>query len=66
MASSRLVSQSKFTEVTKKILDKLDTLNINVTAIRSEVSDIRSTLSNLEISVADSSSRITANWNKTL
>ena len=46
------VSHAKFVETTGKIMEKLDTLNSNILAIRNEMSEIRD-------SVADSSARLT-------
>ena len=46
------VSHAKFVETTGKIMEKLDTLNSKILAIRNEMSEIRD-------SVADSSARLT-------
>ena len=40
-------------------MDKLDALSVNVTAIRTEVSDMRNTLTALQTDVTDSSARLT-------
>ena len=55
-----LVSHSDFVKTTEKIIEKLDTLNTNVTVIRNEVSEMRANMSDLQAAVADSRERLTA------
>ena len=60
------VSHSEFIKITEKIMDKLDALSVNVTAVRTEVSDMRNTLTELQTAVTDSSARLTDIENKAL
>ena len=60
MDTDLLVSHSDFVKTTERIIEKLDTLNANVSAIRKEVSEMRANMSDLQAAVADSSERLTA------
>ena len=60
------VNRTEFLESINKIIEKLDSVNLNVTSMRGEIAEIRKTLVDVETAAADTAARLTTIENVTL
>ena len=60
------VSRTEFLESINKIIEKLDSVNLNVTSMRGEIAEIRKTLADVETTAAATAARLTTVENVTL
>ena len=60
------VSRAEFLQTSNKIIDKLDLLSSDISAMRKEIGEVRALVADLEATTADSSARLTKIENESL